>query len=240
MEDMAALLDMSRTSVSYWEADKTEIPKVNALALEYLCRISSVWLLTGEGPMWIAPVILPQKARGIVEVPVLTSAPTFEADGETLDIHPDVPRHPFSKTVIQSMIAMLGTGNESTFFFIRAQESGFSILQGDLVLVNSALALRQHPVSPNLHVIRTSPGAQEYMIRRLFNVPPSLNTLSASGYADTLDLAGHPIESLVMGRVCTWIHLECPLPQEDTPAPKQTHNSATPAKNRQTRAKRNA
>jgi len=57
-KEMAELLGVSEITIRRYETNKTEIPKVVALALEALYGVNHHWLLTGEGSMFVNP---PQK-----------------------------------------------------------------------------------------------------------------------------------------------------------------------------------
>lgn len=202
MEEFGQPLGVSRSIVSLWESGKSELPKAMSIAIEAIYHISANWLLAGEGTMWAMPTPDPTKARSVMDLPVL-SVPVFQSDGETLEVEPNVERYPLATSSLKSMIQNTGAGTEGTFFFFRAQEDGWSIQKRDLVLVNTALSLRTKPATPYIHLLRLVPGT--VALRRLMGPAGALSAATPAGDFDLLP--NDPLLELVLGRVCTWIHI---------------------------------
>lgn len=210
--ELAAGIGVSQAVVSSWETGKTEFRLPNALALQFIYGVRWQWLMTGEGGMWVGSTNdtpTDQPSNG-VDVPVFQSIPAMEADGTPIPAE-GCERFTFSAPALRSYIQHIGGGTLGTFFFLWAPHGGFGIQKEDLVLINSAVALRRSPGNGNAQLHLARPSLNDYAaIRRLFVTPtPSvLNLVGPDGSAQTLAPGKTPLEQLVLGRVCTWIHQE--------------------------------
>lgn len=221
MEGFGAPLDLSRASVSYWEAGKTDIPKATAMAIEMIYGIASTWLLSGEGPMW-AEQARPTPASAIL-VPIIEGTPSCGPGGEVQDPGPDTERYPFSPAFIQEVLRQCGSGTVSNLFL--AQVAGDSmrptILSGDLVLVNNDLELRTKPRKAALYLVRRDPNSLEARVKRVFLAPDgnciTLDSDNAAYEKITVPIDGLRLQDLILGKVCWYgrhLHDVVP-PQED-------------------------
>lgn len=207
---MAADLGIGASVISDWENGRAPVRQPNAMAIQLLYGIRWQWLMTGEGEMWVGSVneAPSTQARAGVDVPVFTSIPETVWDGSVLVPEP-CERFTFSASALQSAIKVSGGGFADTFYFLRAPHEGFGIQKGDLVLINSAAPLRRSPANVQLHLAR--PGIHEPpVIRRVFVTPnpAMLSLVGPDGSALALAMGKAPLEQLVLGRVCTWIHQE--------------------------------
>jgi len=206
MEAFGAPLDISRASISYWEAGKTEIPKTGAIAIETVHGISSRWLLTGESPMWVEHIR--PKAPNTVEIPIIEGMPSCGPGGEVQDPGLEAEHYPFRASFAKEVLRQCGAGTISNLFL--AQVAGESmrptILPGDLVLINNQLDLRTNPKQSSLYLVRRSPNSGEARVKRVFFTPGSSDlTLQSDNPAFrpiSVPIEGMRLQDLILGKVC--------------------------------------
>lgn len=206
MEALGEPLDVSRASISYWEAGKSDIPKASALALEMVHGVSSVWLLTGEGAMWVESARRPP--ANAVSIPIIEGMPSCGPGGEIQDPGPNSNHYPFSQSFIQEILRQCGAGDVANLFL--AQVVGDSmkptIQSGDLVLVNNDLGLRTQPKKSSLYMVRRNPHTEEARVKRVFFSPgASTLTLQSDNPAYELivvSIDGQRLQDLILGQVC--------------------------------------
>lgn len=205
MRALAEALGVTSSIVSDWESGKSEIRKPNAMALELLYGLSWVWLLDGQGQMWVRPQGS-NGARAIQEVPLLDGLPSCGPSGEIHELGPSAESIPFSAAFLQEMLHQCGAGTLANLFAARIQGDSMSptILAGDTVVVNTALALRVEPRKGALHMVRRAPGSMEARVKRLFFDGSALTLHSDNRTYPpvTIPIDGVPIQDLVIGRVC--------------------------------------
>jgi phage repressor protein C with HTH and peptisase S24 domain len=206
MESFGAPLEVSRSSISGWTADKTEIPKTSAIAIETVHGISSRWLLTGESPMWVEHIR--PKAPNTVEIPIIEGMPSCGPGGEVQDPGSEAEHYPFRASFAKEVLRQCGAGTISNLFL--AQVAGESmrptILPGDLVLINNQLDLRTNPKQSSLYLVRRSPNSGEARVKRVFFTAGSSDlTLQSDNPAFrpiSVPIEGMRLQDLILGKVC--------------------------------------
>lgn len=221
MEAFGKPLDISRASVSYWEADKTDIPKASAIAISAVYGVSLDWVFTGEGSMWVDSA-RPRHETDAIKIPIIEGMPSCGQGGEVQDPGPDAEHHLFTSSFIQEVLRQCGAGSTSNLFL--AQVAGDSmrptILPGDLVLVNNFLDLRTQPRKSALYMVRRSPESIEARVKRVFfGVGGNTLTLQSDNpafEAISVPIDGLRIQDLILGKVC-WYgrHLQDVVPPHE-------------------------
>jgi SOS-response transcriptional repressor LexA len=204
MRGLAEALGVTSSIVSDWESGKAEVRKPNALAIQAIYGYRWEWLMTGEEPMRLVL----GTPRNIHQIPVLDGLPSCGPSGEIHELGPNADTHPFSAAFIGELLRQCGAGSAATLFAAHVQGDSMSptIQAGDMVLVNTALALRVEPQKGALHMVRRAAGSSEARVKRVFLSTDSthltLNSDNRNYPPLLIPVDGVPVQDLVIGRVC--------------------------------------
>jgi transcriptional regulator with XRE-family HTH domain len=177
---LAQALDVTKSTISYWEAGRTELPWAICLALEALYGVSARWLAHGEDPMWLAaPRGSQALSRELIRIPFLSRDLGFTRTGQVVAPHPDSP----ALTVPAALLAeILGerTPNAETLFLWRTNDSEMAphIPSGAWVLLDVSPDACNPIKDHGIYLLRLSPD-QAPILRRLARDPLSGDLLVA-------------------------------------------------------------
>lgn len=201
---MADAIGVSRAVWSDWENGKTAIRRPNALALQAVYGINSDWLLTGEGPMKATPIFGGGFSRHAEEIPLLEGLPTCGPGGEIQDPGPE--RTAFPTGLLDAVLKRSGAGTKANLYAMRVAGHSMApdIEDGDTVIINNALALRQPPFTGASYLVRL-PGSGEAVVKRAyFNEGAdqlALKPVNPAYLSKTIPVEGLRIHDLILGRV---------------------------------------
>lgn len=177
---LAEALDVTKSTISYWEAGRTELPWAICLALEALYGVSARWLANGEGPMWLAePRVSQALSSEQVRIPFLSRDLGFTRTGQVVVPHPDSPAICVPTVLIAEILGETIT-NLETLFLWRADDSEMvpHIPLGAWVLLD-VLSDACNPIKDHgIYLLRLSPD-QVPILRRLARDPLSGDLLVA-------------------------------------------------------------
>ena len=175
---LAEALDATKSTISYWEAGRTELPRAICLALETLFGVSSQWLATGEGPMWTPSSSKRAKfSKDHLRVPFLSRDLGFSDDGAVQEPHPDAPTLDFPRQLLGEV---LGAECRTLYLWHVADEDMAPRLpQGSWALVDVSPAISEHIVDHAIYLVRLGLGSSP-CLRRLATDPISGDLLVAT------------------------------------------------------------
>ena len=101
---LADSLGVAASVVSNWETGLSGIRKPNAMALQLLYGVSWQWLMTGEGPMWVAPSSPPGTAPPS-ERPPIDDATRLSLMAVAAQLTPRLERPEETLTAYQTLLA---------------------------------------------------------------------------------------------------------------------------------------
>lgn len=175
---LAEALDATKSTISYWEAGRTELPRAICLALETLFGVSSQWLATGEGPMWTPSS--PKRAKSSkdhLKVPFLSQDLGFSKDGTVLKPHPDSPTLDFPRQLLEEI---LGVECRTLYLWQVADEDMAPRLsQGSWALLDVSPAISERIEDHSIYLVRLGLGSSP-CLRRLAKDPISGDLLAAT------------------------------------------------------------
>lgn len=191
---LAESLDVTKSTISYWEAGRTELPWAICLALEGLYGISSRWLAAGEGPMWLAaPQRLQVPSEGGVRIPFLSRALGFTPAGEVVLPHPDSPGVSLP-IVLLSEIQGEGQAIPGDLFLWRSEDEEMAPLipLGSWVLLDVSGDARDPIKDHGIYLLRLA-RSQDPILRRVALDPLSGDLLAASDAPGRVPLRLQPL-----------------------------------------------
>lgn len=198
---VAEALGVGASVYSQWETGQAPVRKPNALAIQAIWGYRWEWLMNGEEPKRVGSA--PRNAQAI---PLLDGLPSCGPSGEIGDLGPHSEELVFSTSFVQEVLRQCGAGSVETLFAARVQGVSMQPLlePGDTILVNTALPLRLEPRKGALHLVRKEAGSAEVRVKRVWADGQGLTLRSDNGAFREIyiELKGHPIQDLVVGRVC--------------------------------------
>lgn len=204
---LAEPLGVTKTAISYWESGRVSLSQTACILAEHLYKISSTWLLTGEGPMWLsAPVPTLAAAPDLVLRPLLPKG-SFREDGSVIAPRDGAPCLGLPRPLVDALLAGGEGGTTNDLFFVhvhdREMEPGLS--PNDWALVNTALPVRGVIVDHGLYLVRLR-SQDEPKVRRVAVDPASgdlLIAVDAPGHVPYRVAVSRDCQpTLVLGRVC--------------------------------------
>lgn len=200
---LAESLDVTKSTISYWEAGRTELPWAICLALEGLYGVSSRWLAEGEGPMWLTASQRPQapSERG-VRIPFLSRALGFTPAGEVVRPHPESPGVSLPPGLLPGIQCETPTVPEDLFLW-RSEDDEMAPLipLGSWVLLDVSQEARDPIQDHGVYLLRLS-TSQDPILRRVARDPLSGDLLVASDAPGRVPLRLRP-----RGRKENWMVL---------------------------------
>ena len=177
---LAQSLQVTKSTISYWEAGRTELPWAICLALETLYSVSSHWLAYGEEPMWLA-ALKPDHdpTKKLTRIPFLSPELGFSSTGKARPPHRESP----SMGLSQELLSEILDGQPpdiGDLFFWRAADADMTPLipQGSWVLLDVAkeacLPIQDHEI----YLLRLS-ATSAPILRRLACDPLSNDLIAA-------------------------------------------------------------
>lgn len=172
---LAERLGVSQNAVARWEVGLRDPGRPTIIAIGSVCGASVDWIANGNGQMLIhAAVVGGAEAvpTANVELQVFSGPPAFGMDGETLVSQDNALCLPLRRGVLEPLIERMGAGSLGTLCLVRAPEDDSMrplVAPGNLVLVNTALGLRNQPVDGGLYLIQVD---GEIRFRRIFVQDP--------------------------------------------------------------------
>ncbi len=202
-------IGVSYAAVSRWEKDDALPPDMAAIALEHVYGVSSKWLLTGEGPMWIPKPAPTEGSAELLSRPLIAGAASCGPGGEIADPGPTALRMPFRKDFLLELLQESGAGSTEDLYVVECSGESMrpTVHPGDMALINTSLELRLQPKRNALYLVRPDPASAEGRIKRVrIDANGQLCFLSdAPGFTPiAVDLDSLPMQSLILGRVC-WV-----------------------------------
>ena len=153
---LAEGLGCTKSTISYWEAGRTELPWTACLALEAAYGVSAQWLAKGEGPMWVAPARRkPKSAKDIHSIPFLEEQLSFRPDGPVMPPHPESPRLSFPPSLLQEVAGVPLPGPEDLYLWrVKDREMDPLLPQGAWVMLNVAPAAHEPLTENAIYLVR--------------------------------------------------------------------------------------
>jgi transcriptional regulator with XRE-family HTH domain len=178
---LAESLDVTKSTISYWEAGRTELPWAICLALEGLYGVSSRWLAAGEGPMWLkAPRRLKAPSEENLRIPFLNRDLGFTQTGEVVLPHPDSPGISLPLGLL-SEIQGEGPASPEALFLWRSEDAEMAPLipLDSWVLLDVSQDARATIQDHGIYLLRLS-KSHDPILRRMARDPLSGDLLVAS------------------------------------------------------------
>lgn len=177
---LAQSLQVTKSTISYWEAGRTELPWAICLALETLYSVSSRWLAYGEDPMWLA-ALKPghSQTKPSVRIPFLSPELGFCPMGKVRQPHPEASSMELSLELLREILDEQASDIGDLFFW-RATNAEMTPLipQGSWVLLDvskgACLPIQDHEV----YLLRLS-ATSSPILRRLACDPLSNDLIAA-------------------------------------------------------------
>ena len=153
---LAEGLGCTKSTISYWEAGRTELPWTTCLALEAAYGVSAQWLATGKGPMWLVPARRKTKsAKDIHFIPFLEEQLGFRPDGSVLPPHPESRGLGFPPSLLQEVVGEPLPGQEDLYLWrVKDQEMEPLLPQGAWALLNVDLSAREPLTENAIYLVR--------------------------------------------------------------------------------------
>lgn len=178
---LAEDLGVTKSTISYWEAGRTDLPWSICLALEALYGVSSRWLARGEDPMWL-PALKPSHgmATELIQVPFLTPELGFTSSGKALPPHPKSLSVGLPQRLFDEILGRQDSGTGDLFFW-RVEDAEMTPLipKGSWVLLDvstdACLPIQDHEV----YLLRLS-ATSAPILRRLACDPLSNDLIAAA------------------------------------------------------------
>lgn len=177
---LAQALDVTKSTISYWEAGRTELPWAICLALEALYGVSAHWLTHGEDPMWLAvPRGSQTLSREQIRIPFLNRDLGFTRTGQVVAPHPDSPAISVPAVLLAEVMGEAVTTTDALFLW-RSDDSEMvpRIPLGAWVLLNVSPDACNPVKDHGIYLLRLSPD-QVPILRRLARDPLSGDLLVA-------------------------------------------------------------
>lgn len=178
---LAQSLEVTKSTISYWEAGRTELPWTICLALEALYGVSSRWLAHGEGPMWLA-ALRPKQGPKIeqIRIPFLTAELGFTSKGKVLPPHPKAPSLELSSELLAEILGCPVSDTQNLFFW-RAEDAEMAphVPQGAWVLLDVSMDACRPIQDHEIYLLRLSPEHTP-ILRRMATDPVSKALIAAA------------------------------------------------------------
>jgi len=204
---LAQALDVTKSTISYWEAGRTELPWAICLALEALYGVSARWLTHGEDPMWLAA---PRGSQAVsneqIRIRFLSRDLGFTRTGQAVAPHPDSPFIRVPAVLLAEILGETITNVEALFLW-RADDSEMvpHIPLGAWVLLDVSPDACKSVKDHGIYLLRLSPD-QAPILRRLAKDPLSGDLLVACDVAGRvplrLDHRAKKTGWMVLARAC--------------------------------------
>lgn len=194
---LASDLGSNVASVSDWKSGKVPIRKPNALAIQALYGLSAEWLLTGEGPMWIA-------RDGAFTLPLYRGLPVFCPDN-TIQTEFRCAC-PFFQTQAEALVSISGYGTTQDLVMYEITEDTMqpTIQLDDWICVNTHPEGRRHVETYRIHVVREREFGPATLRRVALKQATNQLVMLADNHFEppvTLDMAGRKVEDVILGHV---------------------------------------
>lgn len=227
-EELGERFGYGKAGISTWETGRAKIDIVLAQAMEFSLGVSWRWILTGEGTMWSdgareSASVYKGGDEVFLDRPLIVGAATCGPGGQIEDPGPGASRYSLRRDFAQRIKTMCGGGEPEDLFYLlcRGESMAPTILDKEIVLLNSALAVRMKPRNNGIYLVRRGPHDMEARVKRL-RVDQEAGELVLGSDNRTyssvrIPLDGRPIQELVLGRVC-WVGrylLETDPPADD-------------------------
>ena len=216
LEKFGGRLQVSHTSVSRWESGSAEISFITALAIEKVYGASHSWLLLGMDPMWSKDVgaadgeAWARMEQFLVDRPLIVGAARCGPGGIVEDPGPGASRYALRRDFAARILAKSGGDEESDLYFLlcRGDSMRPTILDKEIVLINTALGARLEPRAGGIYLVKRSPEDEEARVKRIRLDAERGDLVLASDNRTfmtiTVPLDAVPIHQLVLGRV-VWV-----------------------------------
>jgi len=177
---LAQSLQVTKSTISYWEAGRTELPWAICLALETLYSVSSRWLAYGEEPMWLAalkPGHSPTKK--LTRIPFLSPELGFSSTGKARPPHRESPSMGLSQELLNEILDGQASDIGDLFFWrVEDAEMAPLIPHGSWVLLDVSVGA-SHPIQDHeVYLLRLSATSMP-ILRRLACDPLSNDLIAA-------------------------------------------------------------
>lgn len=202
---LASDLGITKSTVSYWEAGRTPMPKSACLALQASHGVSAHWLMTGEGSMWAPNLAHAQPENGQHLVRFLDSRKGFGASGKVQPPHPETSGLGFPSEFIAELKASLGVQPEHLFIWRVADlDMAPTLKPMDWVLLDTnptpISSIRDH----GIYLVRLKSNSVP-TLRRVATDPLTGELLVATDAPGRIPLRINPSkakEGLILGWAC--------------------------------------
>jgi DNA-binding XRE family transcriptional regulator len=222
-EEFGSGLGVSKAAISRWETGAAEITNLAALAIEHVYRVNRTWLLEGVGPIWIENEPPQAGNATFLDRPLIVGAASCGPGGEINDPGPGASRYALRRDFAARILSRCGGGTEEDLFFLlcRGESMQPTIQDKEIVLVNTAMAIRTQPRNNGIYLVRKSPEADDTRVKRIRLDADRHQLLLGSDNRlfpqAAVDLDGIPLQQLILGRV-VWVGrylLDTDPPAED-------------------------
>lgn len=213
LEKFGGRLQVSHSSVKRWESGAAEITFITALAIEKIYGASHSWLLLGMEPMWARDVgkvdgeSWTPMAEFLIDRPLIVGAARCGPGGIIEDPGPGAIRYALRRDFAARILAKTGGGEETDLYFLlcRGDSMRTTILDKEIVLINTALGARLEPRAGGIYLVKRSPEDEEARVKRIRLDAERGELVLASDNRTfmtiTVPLDAVPIHQLVLGRV---------------------------------------
>ena len=207
---VAEPLGVTKTAISYWESGRVSLSRTACLLAERIYRISSSWLLDGEGPMWL-PVTIPnlQTAPGVLLRPLLYEVGAFNEAGEVIHPGENALYLGLPRSLLESILASCCGGGVDDLFFTRIRDRLMepTLLPEDWVLLHTGIQRRLPVEDQALYLVRLR-QEDEPLVRRVALEPRSGDYLIGVDTQGQIPLrvtiSEKDLASVFLGKVC-WL-----------------------------------
>ena len=222
-EEFGSALGVSKAAISRWETGSAEITQLAALAIEHVYKVNRTWLLTGYGPIWLEGEPSQPGDYPFLDRPLIVGAASCGPGGEIQDPGPGASRYALRRDFASRILNRCGGGTEKDLFFLlcRGESMRPTILDKEIVLVNTALQIRMQPRNNGIYLVRRSPEGDDARVKRIrldFDRQQLVMASDNQVFPPAMvDLDGIPLQQLILGRV-VWVGrylLDTDPPAED-------------------------
>lgn len=213
--EMAEHLGLTKGSISAWETGIRTPDGSSLTALQHVFKVNPAWILYGEPPMWANPPAPPNTSRSpmdeyLVDRPLIVGAARCGPGGEIEDPGPNASRYALRKDFAARILSKSGGGEERDLFFLlcRGESMQPTILDKEIVLLNTAMGARLAPRAGGIYLVKRRPEDEEARVKRIrLDAERHELVLGSDNRAFlpvTVPLDDTPIQQLVLGRV-VWV-----------------------------------
>jgi transcriptional regulator with XRE-family HTH domain len=172
---LAEALGCSKSTISYWESGRTNLPMTACLALETAYGVSAQWLASGEGPVWVVPNSHGKSRKTDLDIPFLNPEWAFDQDGLPVRPHPGAPAIRFPRVLLEE-IWKDGVPEKDQLFLWRVQDDAMAPLipRGAWALIQAGAPTPSTLKEQGLYLLRLGPK-EAPCLRRVARVPSQGN-----------------------------------------------------------------